>query len=168
MWFRRQSGSKPGERSWKLVAPHWYSVDVHDQPSVVLSQLAALRPPSKNLLAAYWLFSEVENGAFPQFFWNSTGVLAPEALAAFRELGLAEAAVAIEKAMHLFGDPYPRDDAARQEILGPIWNPRAHYDEELLESLLDLTEQFYDALGKKLRLFYEAADAYAERASSDG
>ncbi|WP_164468170.1 DMP19 family protein [Caulobacter vibrioides] len=46
-----------------------------------LAGFSAVPTPSKHLLATHWLQSEVHNGGFSQFFSNSTGVLAPEAVA---------------------------------------------------------------------------------------
>ena len=44
-------------------------------------------------------------------------MLAPEALEAFRLIGLREWAKGLEEAMRFFSDPYPRDNAARQQVL---------------------------------------------------
>lgn len=103
---------------WALVEPIWDSVDIYGEPDAFLRQYAAVRPvQAAHLFAAHWCQSEVYNGGFEQFFCNPTGVLAPEALEAFRLIGLSEWAESLEEAMRFFGDPYPRDDAVRQQIL---------------------------------------------------
>ena len=49
--------------------------------------------PKRCLVVAFWCDREVINGGFQQLFWNSTGVVVPEAPAAYRALGLDSAAV---------------------------------------------------------------------------
>jgi len=103
---------------WTLVEPIWDSVDIYGEPDAFLRQYAAVRPiEAAHLFAAHWCQSEVCNGGFEQFFYNPTGVLAPEALEAFRLIGLREWAECLEEAMRFFGDPYPRDNEARQRAL---------------------------------------------------
>src|SRR6059036_2938088 len=62
-----------------------------------------------DLLSVHWLLLEFQNGGLMQFFYNSSGVLAPEAVLGLRRMGLSEAAEALGRAVDLFGSPYPRD-----------------------------------------------------------
>jgi hypothetical protein len=70
-----------------------------------------------DLVCVHWLLSEFENGGLMQFFINSTGILAPEAVSALRRMRLPEAAEALRRAVELFGSPYPRDKKDRYQIL---------------------------------------------------
>jgi len=63
--------------------------------------------------AAYFCLEEVRNGGFFQFFYNSTGVLGPEALEGFQAIGMAGVASAASSALDVFGSQYPRDREAR-------------------------------------------------------
>lgn len=60
------------------------------------------------MFAGHFCQSEVCSGGFEQLFWNPTGVLAPEAVEGFREIGLPQLAALIESAIDLLGPPYPR------------------------------------------------------------
>jgi hypothetical protein len=152
---------------WDVVEPVWDSVNIHRGPELFLEQFAKLPLPIGDLLAAHWLLSEVDNGAFPQFFSNSTGVLAPEAAVALDRIGLPDAAGILRRAMAYFGDPYPRKRSVRQEIIDCVWEqPRTPAAEDLLTEMLQLSIEFSQAIGDEDGPFETAADAYALQAQA--
>lgn len=149
---------------WDLLEPIWNKVDIYKTPDIFLMQFTQLPQAVGDLYAAHWLVSEVVNGAFPQFFSNSTGVLAPEALVALRRIGLDDAAEITEACMTFFGEEYPRDRDIRANMIDWVWNENLSEDDEHnLDILLDLSGQFLDAIGKEQKTFNFAADAYALR-----
>ena len=85
------------------------------------------------------------------FFGNSTGVLAPESVEGFREIGQAQIAALIEKAMSLFGNLYPRDRNERQTLLTQMSRG----------SLDALDEMFYALIDSEAGGFRASADRYA-------
>jgi hypothetical protein len=93
------------------------AISIYDGPEAFLDGLVAAKPNSQVAFAVYWLQAEVLNGGLGQFFANDTGVLAPEAVAACRTLGLPQLAAKIEEAMTWFGLPYPRRREPRHEAL---------------------------------------------------
>jgi hypothetical protein len=108
-----------------------------------------------HLFAAHWCQSEVCNGGFHQFFTNSTGVLAPEALAGFKAIGVIEWASLLEEAMRFFGEPYPREREVREERLSKVsGKEREHWD-----PFFALDDRFYE--WKHAEDDERAADAYA-------
>src|SRR5436190_975441 len=114
--------SEPAAASyWDSIEPIWKSVSIHRGPELFLEQFSKLPPALADLYAAHRLVFEVDNGAFPQFFSNSTGVLAPEAAAALDRLGLHDAAAIFRQAMAFFGEPYPRERPAREAIIDCVW-----------------------------------------------
>ena len=127
-------------RYWELVDPYWEKVSIYDGPEVFLRDFAAVPPESGHLLATHRLASEVHNGGFDQFFANSTGVLAPEALAGFRTLGLDDAAFVVGRAMSVFGEAYLRDQDEREAVLEAL---EANYAEagEKMPMLWDEDDQ---------------------------
>lgn len=152
-----QSNDRPGKAYWALVEPIWEKVSIYEEPDIF--ELAFRSAPKKaaNLLAAHWCQSEVRNGGFHQFFMNPTGILAPEALEAFRAVGIERWAGTLERAMKFFGSPYPRDNAKRQALLGDVrgetreqWDPFHQLDDE-----------FYAWLDNARGRWESAADAYA-------
>jgi hypothetical protein len=149
---------QPGELYWPLVEPVWRSLSIYAPPTEFVEQFSALPTKVRHLFAAHWCQSEVRNGGFHQFFSNSTGVLAPEALAAFRAMGLTEWAAILEEAMRFFGEPYPRERGARLELLSRGRGPREEQD-----PFSRLDEQFYAWLvAEDTDRWCRAADAYAE------
>src|SRR4051794_27697626 len=100
--------SVPDKSYWRLVGPIWHSVSIYDGPETFLRQYRRLPREVGHLFAAHWCMSEVCNGGFHQFFGNSTGVLAPEAVEGIRAMGLTVWADILAAAMQLFGTPYPR------------------------------------------------------------
>jgi hypothetical protein len=146
----RASQGRPGDIYWSLVEPIWSFVDVHGDPDEFLTEFGVLVKEVGLLFAAHWCQSEVCNGGFHQFFYNGTGVLAPEAVEGFRAIGLADCADIIQQAMNLFGDEYPRDHSARLEAL----------DQELNQKAFQPLDNRFFALLENDR-FERAADEYA-------
>ncbi len=155
------SEKEPGEEYWSFIEPIWEAISVHEEPEVFLKQFRKLPPEQGHVFAAHWCQSEALNGGLHQFFWNSTGVLAPEAVAGFRAIGLDDCAEILEEAMSFFGADYPREQEKRDDILDRIpgetpeeWDPFYH-----------LNEKFFDGLDYENGRFEKAADEYARRAA---
>jgi Domain of unknown function (DUF4375) len=148
----------PGERSWRLVYPIWETVSIYDGPEVFLRQFRELPTTIGHLLAAMWCEAEVCNGGFHQFFFNTTGVLAPEALLAFRAIGLHEWASLLDEAMGLLGSPYPRDQGERWKRLGTA----KEEENQISERLDQLDQRFYRWLFAEPDRWGRAADFFAE------
>ncbi len=110
-----ESRQLAGDGYWSLVEPVWLPLNRSwDEGSEEFVRLfRAIRPEIGNLYAGHWCQSEVRNGGFHQFFSNTTGLLAPEALAGFRAVGLAELAEILAAAMDFFGS----------RTLRPPWRP---------------------------------------------
>lgn len=143
---------------WSLVEPIWEKVSIYDGPDTFLSQYNASPEASRVLFAAHWCQSEINNGGFEQFFSNSTGVLAPEGVEAFRTIGMPQTAALIAKAMVAFGSEYPRDRDEREDALEAIWEATGD-DEE--GPFGDLDEAFFRLIETESGGFDAAADRYA-------
>lgn len=102
---------------WRFVEPIWDSINIYDGGMVFIEQFSNVTEKQKVLFAAHWAQSEILNGGLSQFFSNSTGILAPEAVEAFLKLGMPKCALAMENAMSFFGETYPRDREARENKL---------------------------------------------------
>jgi Domain of unknown function (DUF4375) len=101
---------------WKYVEPIWDSVSIYDGSTNFIEQFSALTEKEKVLFASHWAQSEIMNGGLGQFFSNSTGVLAPEAVEAFIALDMPKCAKVIGEAMHFFGEVYPREANSRETV----------------------------------------------------
>jgi hypothetical protein len=143
--------ARPGDAWWARVEPVWKEISIYDGPDVFLRQFGAVQPALGHLFAAHWCQGEVSNGGFSQFFSNSTGVLAPEALAGFAAIGMPKAAELVRRAIAVYPTPYPRDRYHRATV--------ARVDGELLNQL---DVQFYALVDSENGGFAVAADRYSE------
>ncbi len=134
---------------WSIVEPVWDVIDI-SRPDIFTQTFGSVPRASGLLFAAHFCQSEICNGGFHQFFWNSTEVLAAEAVEGFHEIGQHQVAALIEKAMSLFGSGYPRDRKERQTRL-----------EQVSRSSLDaLDDLFYSLIDSEAGGFTVAADRY--------
>lgn len=170
---------KAGDRYWQLIEPYWKSVSIYVEPELFLQQYHAVPPAVGHLIAAHWCQSEVCNGGFFQFFSNSTGILAPETLAAFRAIGLDEWATILDEAMTyftgpltpaireataaFFGTAYPRSQWERHERLDEIKTKGRRREE--WDPFYQLDNRFYKWLHEEENRWKRAADAYADKES---
>ncbi len=148
---------KPGERYWALLEPFADSISIYDGSEIFLRQFVRVPERPRNLFVAHWCVAEVSNGGFHQFFFNSTGVLAPEAAAAFNAMGLPQLGRLVTSAMAVLGSEYPRDRDERQERLEAL-RPD---DENSAARFESINEEFYKLLANEGGGWEKAADAYA-------
>ncbi|NKB35881.1 MAG: DUF4375 domain-containing protein [Gammaproteobacteria bacterium] len=106
---------------WRFVEPIWESVSIYDGGEIFLQEFHKATDKQKHLFAAHWAQSEIMNGGLGQFFSNSTGVLAPEAVVAFEVIGMPNCASILASAMNFFGDSYPRDRDTREIVFEKYW-----------------------------------------------
>ena len=88
------------------------------------------------LFASAYAVSDIENGGLIQFFENSTGCLAAEAVCGFKSMDALPAAEVVNKAMQIFDVNYPRIRQIRIERL---------HDRSFDSLLEQLTNEFYIA-----------------------
>jgi len=153
---------KHGEIYWQAIEPIWEKISIYDGPAVFLEQFASVQAELGHLFAAHWCQSEVRNGGLHQFFYNPTGVLAPEAVAGFRVIGLADLGNIVEETMQFFGAPYPRERESRVDLL-PEEPDEYEEEEDLFE---ELDSRFYEALNLETDRFERSADIYADNIAS--
>jgi Domain of unknown function (DUF4375) len=149
---------EPGETYWARIEDAFDTVGTGGSPRTFLGQFSKLEPRTANLLAAHWCQSEVCNGGFYQFFRNSTGVLAPEALHAFVAMGIPDWASTLRHAMGFFGAEYPRDRRRRHKALPP---PAVGKKREDWDPFCQLDRDFYRWLKPDQNRWSNLADRYA-------
>jgi hypothetical protein len=149
---------KPGDAYWKLVKPIWSTIFIGDTVDKFNKSFAEAPLAARTLFAAHWCFSEVSNGGFHQFFYNSTGVLAPEAVDSFRALGMPQTASVAEKAMEWFGHPYPRERRIRLQQIEAATGSKKYRS---WQQFRPLDEEFCRLMRSENGGFLTAADTYA-------
>ncbi|AWW74264.1 hypothetical protein CD351_07460 [Erythrobacter sp. KY5] len=142
----------------KVFEPYWDDFNFYDGRAAWLKSIEKIPDKAVNLFAVHCLHAEVHNGGFGQYFFNSTGTSAPEAVRGFGAIGMSEVASLIEDAMAVLGSPYPCDTTdARRDRLETLDEDFdfGDFDDRFYE-LAD-TEQFF----RKLPKFVPFADRYA-------
>ena len=143
---------------WNLVDPIWETISIYDGPENFLQQYDSAPEAARTLFTAHWCQSEICNGGFDQFFSNNTGVLAPEAVVAFRKIGMPETAALVERAMLLLGHPYPRGRDEREEAIEAAWEAS---DEKEGGPFGSMDPHFFTLIKAEKGGFGSAADTFA-------
>ena len=126
-----------------VIEPVFWSVSIYDGPERYEEDLASFSPEQRLVLAYHWYLSEVNNGGHDQFYYNSTGIVWPDALNAFRKIGPSEVVAIIEASMNRIGGTPSLDREERQEQLEQMNADFEDLDRELfrLEEEEDFEER---------------------------
>jgi hypothetical protein len=115
-----------------------------------LENIDNLTKPEKTFLYVEILEAEINNGGFDQFFYNSSGDYAYEALQSLNEVGAKKTANLISEAYKMFPkNPIPKQVESRQILLEKV-------SKETSEKWNELEDMFYkqDENIQKLLLEY--------------
>ncbi|MEA2690300.1 MAG: hypothetical protein QOD51_2907 [Candidatus Eremiobacteraeota bacterium] len=143
---------------WSLVEPVWEEISVYDGPARYLEGIHAVPEPVGLLFASHWTYQETFNGGFSQFFHNSTGIVAPEALRGFRAIHQVGVANVLERAMLHFGRIYPRDRAERQRLMSVRTGTMDYCVDPALSTFDD---EFFALIDEEAGGFQAAANRFA-------
>jgi Domain of unknown function (DUF4375) len=138
--IRHDALTDPEDREqmwWDVIASAFDELRTPYEPDPRLDELT---PGQRALYALHWARSEVGNGGFHQFLYNSTGMLANEALRGAELIGATEFAELLCEVRTLFGDTFIEDQGRRMEVLEGL-------SDEALGRLEELTDRFYDLMG---------------------
>ena len=143
---------------WLEVELYWDDCPTED-PAAYLAFYQGMPPIARDLLTTHWVVSEVCNGGFHQLFSNPTGVVVPEAIEAFRSMGLSDLGDITREAVAFFGKNYPREQMIRILALDRYAEESNNPDEWNPFEALD--DRFYSELERA-----GEGDAYTERANA--
>ena len=109
----------------------------------------ALLPEERDFILVWWLEAEASNGSLHQYFANSTGDSAIDALAALDRIGAQCAANVFRDALKLFGDgPYPTDRTQRSKALDLLpTNAFSSLTDRLVDESEDVRSLAIDRVG---------------------
>ncbi len=142
----------------ELIEPVWEEISIYDGPAVYLDGMRAVPEHVGLLFAAHWAYHETGNGGLSQFFQNSTGIVAPEAVRGFRAIGQTSTADVLERAMRRFGRVYPRDRQERQALMVTSDDPNVYVADASFDAL---DEQMWATVDEESGGFEAAADRFA-------
>ncbi|MBW3623229.1 MAG: DMP19 family protein [Armatimonadetes bacterium] len=109
-------GLDPASISWTVIEPLWEAIDF-SKPKSIFPILSEVSPGQRALLCVDWCQKEVRNGGFEQFFLNSAGMLANEALKGFKLIQAFSYAELLDRALTVFPEgkaPIGRSIRAKQ------------------------------------------------------
>jgi hypothetical protein len=131
---------------WAVTEPVFDAIDPAADPEDLEAELRELTAGQRAFLVIHWCRSEVANGGFHQFFLNSAGALAREAVEGFERVGAPALADVVRRAIARFPRGGPdRDWGRRQEQL-------ERQPEEWRGGFEPLDEEFYRLVGGPPRL----------------
>jgi Domain of unknown function (DUF4375) len=139
---------------WGVLEPMWYALETPYEPDPRLEQAT---PGQRAAYALVWTESEVSNGGFEQYFWNSTGMLHDDAIAGARLIDARDVERVLRDAAALFPDGRaPESRVARQEALDDL-------SPENKEQLGRLDDRFFSLLDDPARSSARFLEAYIRR-----
>ena len=142
---------------WDAIEKAFDAVET-DQPRQFLADIKKYPSWIVDLLAVHWTVREVQNGGLTQYFYNSTDVLAAEAVEGFKKIGFLEFSNLLAQAMAYFSHDYPREREARIKLLaGPGEEP----DDDWYPKPIDQFESADDLLIETADRIYDAMDVCA-------
>lgn len=144
-----------GDDYFAVIEPVFLFVSIYDGPQRYEEDLANFSTEQRLVLAYHWYLSEVNNGGHDQFYYNSTGIVWPDAVKAFRELGYLEVVAIINASAKRLGGNPSLDRAERQEQMEQMkpnfedldqelfrLQKRADFDDKVLEFIRTHRESF--------------------------
>jgi hypothetical protein len=132
------------ESYWEILKPFFEAIDTGGSTEAYAASLGKVPRAVVLLYATHMCLAEVHNGGLLQFFWNSTGIVAPETIEGFAAIGMPKLGSLVKQAASLLGDPYPRDRDARWDALLAASDCSPEY----LERLFAKAEGFYLAFAE--------------------
>ena len=152
-----------GSQYWSVISPYWLSLNESWDRGVEAFLAESARVPRAviDIYAGHWCQSEVDNGGLYQFFFNTTGLLAPEATRGFRAIGLLDWSAVVSEATGYFGEPYPRERSVRLTLLPESDNR----ERQSWDPFVSLDQRFYDCADATRHRWERSADSYAMRAA---
>lgn len=118
---------------YDIIEPVWYSVNIYDGIEQYENDLKKFTLEQRYVLALAWYIAEVGNGGHDQFYFNSTGIVAEDALKGLQAIGLSQNHKILQESFDRLGGKPSKDRSTRQDQL-----------ESSKANFSDLDEHFWD------------------------
>lgn len=119
-----------------IIRPVSFAANIYDGPAEYEQSLRPFSQAQRLVFALHWYDAEVNNGGHDQFYWNSTGIVWRDALAAYRAIGAPGIADILQQSADRLGGSPALDRGDRQQQLS-----------DLAPNFNDLDERFYAESG---------------------
>lgn len=93
---------KSRDNHWVALEPIFFKLSVPETRKEWLREARPFTAQQRRLLACYWYVEEIESGGHHQFFFNE-GIIYPEALEGFREMGSVKVVQVMIEAKKILG-----------------------------------------------------------------
>jgi hypothetical protein len=130
---RNHAKMKDGDLFHHVLENMQDAVNFYEDRKTLRSMLDLATPGQEALYAIWWTQAEIDNGGFHQYFYNSTGILSPEALEGYRLIGAGKFAELHVRATKLFKKGVPLESRERRKAVERL--PKEPFDE--------LSDEFY-------------------------
>src|SRR5689334_19584479 len=80
-----------------IIEPVWWTAHIYGTLAIYEASLKSFSHSQRIIFALQWYQAEVDNGGHDQFYFNSTGIVWPDALAGFDAIGVPEGATIIRE-----------------------------------------------------------------------
>lgn len=145
-----------GDDAFAVIEPVWDRANIYESVAALEASLEGFSEPQRLMFALHWYISEVNNGGHHQFFYNSTGILWPEALAGFEAIQVAPGAEILQAALSRLGGSPSRD---RRERQAELESTQADFDDldtrfYALQEEIDLNERMLEFMRAKSKAFF--------------
>jgi hypothetical protein len=145
-----------GDDAFAVIEPVWDRANIYGSVAALESSLEGFSEPQRLMFALHWYIAEVNNGGHHQFFYNSTGILWPEALAAFEAIEVDPGAEILQAAVSRLGESPSRDRSERQAQLEAT---QADFDDldarfYALQDEIDLNERMLQFMRSRSEEFF--------------
>lgn len=148
-----------------LVGAHYEKLDFYGSREDWLKSCSGVPAEAVELYALHWAHLEIANGGIDQFFYNSTGTIAPEAVKGFERIGMSEAAEVLASSMKKLDMTYPLDREVRRDIVTEM----VERDRDLFSNE---SQYFYDYVCNDKMLnpprYFKFANAYYDAQRAEG
>ncbi len=115
----------------QILDPIWWHTNMYGSRAEYVASQAGFTNAQRLIYAVFWYFDETGNGGHDQFFFNSTGVLWPEALAGLEALSLQDGANILRGATRRLGGGAALERVQRQAQLDQMDTGFDDLDEQL-------------------------------------
>ncbi len=116
----------------EIIRPVAFIANIYDGPAEYEQSLRSFSLAQRLIYALQWYDAEVNNGGHDQFYWNSTGIVWRDALAAYHAIGALGIADILQQSADRLGGSPSLDRGERQQQMS-----------DLAPNFNDLDERFY-------------------------
>jgi len=139
---------------YSIIDPLWWEVRIYDGEKKYNEDLSRFTLPQRYVFAIQCYMAEVNNGGHWQFYYNSTGLVYPDVLRGFQEIGHQQAYDILNETIALAGGEFSLDRSRRVRQLDRLSDSQ----NDAMEAL-DMAFFEIDDLDEKMMAYIRANES---------